>query len=184
MDHEAQDWFTREFEPHRLFLQRLVRRLLDSSEEAADVVQQAGLLAFSHWHQFNGRARLRTWLSQIALNEARTRLRRRRNKPEVELALLPEEGSVLKSGAASVLDKLMWRDTVKLLQAAIRSLSQHHREIVELVDFRGLSIRESAELLGANENTVKVRHARAIHQLRRRLLQRLPHLTLDAAGTA
>jgi RNA polymerase sigma factor (sigma-70 family) len=61
----------------RLF--RIARSVLKDDGEAEDAVQEAYASAFLHMGSFRGDARLLTWLSRITLNEARGRLRRKRN---------------------------------------------------------------------------------------------------------
>src|SRR5438128_12305772 len=69
-------------------LYRLARGILRNDGEAEDVVQEAYVRAFTHLESFRGDSSLSTWLSQIAVNEALGRLRRRR--PAVELDSLPQ----------------------------------------------------------------------------------------------
>src|SRR4029079_8486751 len=64
-------------------LYRIARSVLGDDAEAEDVVQEAYMRAFTHLDGFRGEARLGTWLTRIALNEALGRLRKRR--PSVEL---------------------------------------------------------------------------------------------------
>ena len=70
-------------ERHNRQLYRVARSVLLEDAEAEDVVQETYLRAFTHLDGFRGEARLATWLTRIALNEALERLRKRR--PSVEL---------------------------------------------------------------------------------------------------
>ena len=66
-------------EAHHGFLVRMVTPLV-SREFAEDVVQEAWIKAFAAAGRFEGRAALRTWLGQIALNTARSWRRTRRRE--------------------------------------------------------------------------------------------------------
>jgi RNA polymerase sigma factor (sigma-70 family) len=68
---------------HNRRLYRIARSVLRDESEAEDTVQETYMRAFTHLREFRGDARLSTWLTRIALNEALGRLRQRR--PAVEL---------------------------------------------------------------------------------------------------
>src|SRR5688572_3482356 len=55
---------------HNQTLYRAVRSLLRDEDEIEDAMQQAYLLAFSRLAQFEGTAKLSTWLVRIGINEA------------------------------------------------------------------------------------------------------------------
>src|SRR5258707_14220450 len=83
---------------HNRRLYRVARSIVHDDAEAEDIVQEAYVRAFRHLDGFRGEARLSTWLTRIALNEAVDRLRRQR--PQVGLAAIDEadnrrEGSLM-----------------------------------------------------------------------------------------
>ena len=75
----------------------VARRMLRSEDDARDAVQEAFISAFKAIADFQGDARLSTWLHRIVVNAALMRLRRQRRKPEESIdELLPhfdERGS-------------------------------------------------------------------------------------------
>lgn len=62
---------------HNQRLYRVARAVLDNDAEAEDVLQETYIHAFTHLSDFRGDARLSTWLTRIALNEALGRRRQR-----------------------------------------------------------------------------------------------------------
>ena len=56
----------------------LALRLMGNEEDARDVVQETYVKAFTALASFRGEASFSTWLTRIALNEAVSRLRRRK----------------------------------------------------------------------------------------------------------
>jgi RNA polymerase sigma-70 factor (ECF subfamily) len=76
---------------HNQRLFRVTRAVLRNDAEAEDAMQQAYLSAYTHLHQFAGKARFSTWLTRIALNEATQRARRSSHRGEVEWAEDNEE---------------------------------------------------------------------------------------------
>src|SRR3954470_23800716 len=68
---------------HNRRLYRVARSVVRDDADAEDIVQETYVRAFRNLQSFRGDARLSTWLTRIALNEAVDRLRRRR--PQVDL---------------------------------------------------------------------------------------------------
>ena len=63
---------------HSQRVYRAARAVLGDDEEAADVVQETFVRAYRKLGQFAGRARFSTWLTRIAVYEARARRRKSR----------------------------------------------------------------------------------------------------------
>ena len=57
------------------------------------------------------------------------------------------------------------------IAGALRSLSERQRQVFILREWRGMSIRETAETLGCSENSIKQHHFRAMRELRRQLAE-------------
>lgn len=65
-------------------LYRVAMSILRNDGEAEDVIQDAYVRAYTHLHQFEGRARFSTWLTRIAVHEALGRLRSRARLDSIE----------------------------------------------------------------------------------------------------
>ena len=61
-------------------------------EDAEDALQETFLHAFLALDSFEGRSQFASWLTRIAINSALMVLRRRRSRPEVPFAPLPDLG--------------------------------------------------------------------------------------------
>lgn len=156
----------------RMFFYRRAYQLLGNAADAEDAVQDALLSAYTHLDQFRGQARMSSWLTSIVLNSARMQLRRRRNHVQVPLDEPSGEMQAL-----SVLDRLRdhrpnpedeYRDSElsTRLSHFHRRLSPTLRKTFQLRDIDGLSIRETARILGVPSGTVKARSARARKKLK------------------
>src|ERR1051325_4582061 len=66
----------------RLF--RLARGIVGQDAEAEDVVQESYMRAFAAFDGFRAEASALTWLTRIVVNEARGRLRQRRNTVDLD----------------------------------------------------------------------------------------------------
>src|ERR1700739_1955481 len=64
--------------PYERTVFSMAMALLRNPEEAEDVAQETFLKALRNLHAYRSEARFSTWLVSIALNEARSRLRRHR----------------------------------------------------------------------------------------------------------
>ena len=83
----------------RLF--RVLRALLRDEAEAEDVLQDAYVRAYAHLGQLEQPERLASWLTHIAVYEARARLRRRGRIAEVKEGPLHAVPSPSRDGAGS-----------------------------------------------------------------------------------
>ena len=144
---------------------------LSNVADAEDAVQDALLAALTHVHQFRGQAKMSTWLTTIVINSARMKLRRRLTS--VQLALDETDGhqdlaledtvSDTRPGPEEAYRK---REIAETLAQATSRLSPALRTTFQMRDVDGLSIRETADLLGVPTGTVKARLARARVRLR------------------
>jgi RNA polymerase sigma-70 factor, ECF subfamily len=142
-------------------------RLVNSPDDAADVVQDAFLNAFQALHNFKGDAEFFTWLYRIAFNTAISLKRKKR--PAVSLDDKPGEGAFdpddpseyVKPNAA-----LERTEEERRLHAALARLSHEHREVLVLKEIEGLKYEQIAEVLGVPIGTIRSRLHRARLELR------------------
>jgi RNA polymerase sigma-70 factor (ECF subfamily) len=158
-------------------LYRRAYRMLGNVADAEDAVQDALLAAHTHLHQFRGQAQISTWLTSIILNCARLQLRRRAKHVHVSLdestgelqPLSVAEG--LSDHRPSPEDEYRESELSTRLTHLHRQLSPTLRRTILLRDVEGLSIRETARILGVPIGTVKAQSARA----RKRLKELMRH---------
>ena len=169
---------------HNQRLYRVARAVLDDETEAQDVLQETYIHAFMHLSEFRAEARLSTWLTRIALNEALDRRRQRRPMVDLEvIKAMPDPSSADRSDpeAATAL-----ADIRRLLERAIVGLPEHFRIVFVMRDVEEMSTEETALLLGLRPQTVKTRLHRARRLLRERLGDKFAGVFTDAfpfAGT-
>jgi RNA polymerase sigma-70 factor (ECF subfamily) len=156
---------------HSARFRRIALGHLSNVADAEDAVQDALLSALTHVHQFKGQARMSTWLTTIVINSARMKLRRRLTR--VHLALDETDGqqdvpleSTVSDTRRGPEEAYREREIAETLARATSRLSPTLRTTFQLRDIEGLSIRETAELLGVPTGTVKARLARARVRLR------------------
>lgn len=164
--------------PYERSVYGMALSLLRNEADAEDAAQETFLKAFRNLTNFRGDSKFGTWLISIALNEARSRLRSRKN---VKLESLDES----EEGQGTVTPALLrdWREIPsealerkeirQLLQQALADLPPTYREVYLLRDVEELSINESAEALGISIASVKVRLHRARLMMQKKLAPQL-----------
>lgn len=157
---------------HRARVYGLALRMLNSPDDAAEVLQESFLSAYRNLQNFRGDAQFGSWVYRIAANHSLMRLRHRRVVNQVEAPLdepqfnergsLIEEVSDFRDAEGAAMDKEL-RGAIE--QAAAR-LGGEYREVFVLKDLEGLSYEEIAELTGVTVAAVKSRLHRARLSLR------------------
>jgi RNA polymerase sigma-70 factor, ECF subfamily len=168
------DAFALMVERHSGTVYNLALRMMNSPQEAEEVLQETFVSAFRALGRFEGRSQLSTWLYRIAYNAALMRLRKREIPTfSIDEPLVSEDGEEL---PRQLVDWTALPDDVALsnelrdvLEKAIGTLPLKLRGVFVLRDIEGLSTAEVAEALGLTETNVKVRLHRARLALREHL---------------
>ena len=150
----------------RLF--HAMTRIVGSSEDAADAVQDAFVQAYLKLGSFRGDAQFYTWLYRIAMNMAIGRRRRRRPTLSVDAAREDAGVEPLDDHAGPVACALSAEEAATVQQALAR-LGDQQRKILVLREIDGASYEELAEILELPVGTVRSRLFRARIQLRDQL---------------
>ncbi|MGA8311939.1 MAG: sigma-70 family RNA polymerase sigma factor [Terriglobales bacterium] len=146
--------------------------IVKNDADAEEVAQEAILKAFKALGRFRQEAKFSTWLIQIAINEAKMRLRkdRRHLYESIDQGQQNDDGDYIPKDFADwreipsqALERRELRDA---LTKALESLPEKYREILILRDVNHLSITETAQILRLSEANVKTRLSRARLQMR------------------
>ena len=144
----------------------IVQGILENPADSEEVLQESFLKALQHIEDFRGEAKFRTWLTRIAINEARMRLRKYRTKlhdsiddgSDDTMDMRPRE---LRDWRPNPEERLADAELAKLLEKAIRALPRIYREVLLLRDVEHLSNEETAQALGISLSATKARLLRA-----------------------
>jgi len=138
-------------------------RVLGDEAAAQDVVQDVFVELWRHPGRYDPAAgTLRTYLAVMARHRAVDLVRsevRRAARQEHNYRLAPERS------APSPCEEVMASEAAAAVRAAIRSLPDGQRQVVELVYLTGLTCREAAKAAGIPEGTAKSRLRLAIAKL-------------------
>jgi len=166
-------------------LYRIARGILRNDAEAEDVVQEAYVNAFTHLDGFRGDSSLATWLARITVNEALGRLRRER--PAVDLDTFEAqrtEAQIIQFPQTVASDDpertMAQREILQLVERATDNLPEIFRIVFITRVIEGMSVEETADLLGLRKETVKSRLHRARRLVREQLDKQIGPVLMDA----
>jgi RNA polymerase sigma-70 factor, ECF subfamily len=162
----------------RVLVERYQRRLfavcvrvLGSSADAEEAVQETFVRLARHAATFRGEAQLSTWLYRVARNVCTDHVRydaRRPSTPVHDVTAVADEPEAD--------DVVGARETAITVEAALARLDERSRSLLLLVAVDGLSYAEAAEVADLPVGTVKSRVSRA----RVRLGELLADAAIDA----
>ncbi len=128
-----------------------IRRLVDSHDDADDLLQNTFMKAWQNIENFRGEAKLSTWLYKIAINESLSHLERERRRAGVSLDT--DDGHAAASIAADAYfdgDKL-----AEKLHRAIATLPEKQRIVFNMKYFDDMKYEDMSEILGTSVGALK-----------------------------
>lgn len=136
--------------------------------DADDVVQTSYLKILDGRARFDGRAAFRTWVFGVIRRTA-AELRRRRALSRLRLLAWrngsPDGGDRVPGADVA----LALSERVRELTRALQQLPRRQREVIHLVFYEDLSIREAADVLGITVGSARQHYERGKAGLRRAL---------------
>jgi len=162
---------------HYSYIQRLVLSILDDPHEAEDVTQETFIAASRSLERYRGEASPRTWLTAIAVNGCRGRLRKHHARQGMQHALQALHLALREP--VSMEDAAIQQDASRALHQAVAGLDDRHRLPILLRYVHQLSVAEIAAALKTNPGTI---HSR-LHYARHMLIARLDAQTLPVEAS-
>jgi len=145
--------FKEVYDRHATRLYNLACRMIGSTAEAEDVLQEIFLHAYRKLSSYKGESALGTWLYRLAMNLCLDRVRGKQGKMDrVTVALDEEGGGTGRPAAGRRLDSIIERLD---LERAIAQLPASYKAAFLLHDVEGFEHHEVGEMLGIAEGTSK-----------------------------
>ena len=163
-------------QPYERMVYLTLFAIVKNETEAEDGAQETVINAYRHLASFRGEAKFSTWLTSIATNEGRKRLRKAKGAAEESIEEQEEEyegdftPAPLTDWREIPLEALERKELREMLRVAVAELPGIYRQVFALRDLEELSIEETARALGINPGAVKVRLHRARMMLQKRLV--------------
>ncbi len=170
------DLFHELIRPYERMVYLTLFSILKNEADAEDGAQEAVINAYRHLASFRGEAKFSTWLTTIAINEGRKRLRKAKTAAEesIEEEAEGHEGDYTPAPLTDLreipLEALEREEIREALRGAVAELPDIYRQVFTLRDLEELNVEETAQALGINANVVKVRLHRARILLQKRLV--------------
>jgi len=138
------------FDRHHQRLYRLARRLVETSDEARDLVQDTFLRAARAPHSVpRAMPGEEAWLVRVLVNLCRDRWRRR----AVQKRVTERHGREARTTTAPTCEAALIAQTV--VWRALRRLAPRRRAVIVLYELEGAGIDDIAALLNVTRNTVR-----------------------------
>ncbi len=174
-------------EPHLPRLFRIGMRLTHQPSEAQDLVQEALTRGWANWARYSREGRLGAWLSRILINAFISRHRHQKvvDNTAARPDLLPHLFDPNRIEAANKPEDAWQSEGFgDEVIGALAQLQDSYREVVILVDIKGLAYKEAAAEIGCPVGTVMSRLHRARRQLRDQLSDYAAEYGLGQAAAA
>ncbi len=142
-------------------LYRQIRRMVQSHEDANDLLQNTFMKAWQNIENFRGDAKLSTWLYKIAINESITHLEKERKR--LGLSIDDEESHLINLIEA---DKDIDGDELaKQLREAIARLPEKQRLVFNMRYYDDMKYEKMSEILGTSVGALKASYHLAVKKI-------------------
>jgi RNA polymerase sigma-70 factor, ECF subfamily len=159
--------FRQIFDEHAAAVGRTLRYLGVPESDLRDAAQDVFVVVDRRYDEFEGRARLGTWIRQICVRVAYAHRRRLKRRREEVVAQPPETGVDADQHSGIEL-----REQRALLTRLLDALEDDHRNIIVLHEIERLPMREVAEVVGCPLQTAYSRRKVGLDRLREELDRR------------
>lgn len=138
-----------------------IRRMVESHDDANDILQETFMKAWSSIGNFRGDAKLSTWLYKIATNESITFLNRERKRNNISM---DDEGTMLIHAIEA--DTHIDGDKLALeLRKAIAQLPDKQRLVFNMRYYDEMKYEQIAEILGTSVGALKASYHLAVKKI-------------------
>ena len=138
-----------------------IRRMVQSHDDADDILQNTFMKAWSSIENFRGDAKLSTWLYKIAINESITFLDRERKRLSVSID--DQEADLARTIEADTFfdgDELQ-----RKLRVAIASLPEKQRLVFNMKYFDDMKYEDMSNILGTSIGALKASYHVAVKKI-------------------
>ncbi len=150
-------------EQYQNYVYTAAYKILGHEQDAEDVSQESFVKAYNHLSRFKFDSKFSTWLYRIVVNTAITAKRKRKYF---------EQDSNLQHCVSKPLDQIKHNEQQYFIQMGFNQLKEDDVVVLSLFYLKELHVKEIAEILNLEENTVKVR----IHRARKKLAEKMAYL--------
>lgn len=133
-----------------------IRRLVDSHDDANDILQNTFLKAWSNIENFRGEAKISTWLNKIAINESLSHIERRKRR-----YTLPIEEAAQITADEQIDGDALSRE----LRNAVNALPDKQKLVFNMKYFDDMKYEEISDILGTSVGALKASYYAAVKKI-------------------
>jgi RNA polymerase sigma-70 factor (ECF subfamily) len=171
-DRAAREWLFAQYRPRLagIVRSRLGKRSPRALADASDIVQKALAVAARRLDDFIARRPMPVfpWLYALTLDQLGKA--HRRHHATVSLGLADESAdrvaSILVDSGTSPSGNAARNEVRRMVHQAVKQLKAEHREILVMRYNEGLKLTEIAAILGIGESAARMRHLRALEEMK------------------
>ena len=161
------------FNRHNDRVYRLALRIAKDSTLAEDAVSEVFLEVWRHAAKFERRSSAATWLLAITKYKTLSKIRRRRDEEMVDI----DAADTIADPSGGPERELARLQGAIAIRNCVEALTPEHRNIIDLIYYKGRSVKDVARITGIPESTAKTR----MFYARKRLSQLLQRSGFDQA---
>lgn len=135
-------------------------RIVNNTEEAEDVLQEAFISAFRNLHHYRGDSTFGAWMKRIVINKAINYLHKRKAERMPD----DEQWDIREEEVENILEGFPF--SVEQVRGAIDRLPDGYRSVLSLYLLEGYDHAEIGEIMGITESTSKSQFNRAKKKLK------------------
>ncbi len=150
--------------PHYVSMFRVAVSIMESEDEAADVVQDSMLKLYEMRNSFSNISDVKSYCNSVVRNACLNRMRSRKPYLNIE-----EIANV--SSDEDIQDNLEWQDLADTVEKAMNRLSIEQKKVFMLSVYGGFSNAEIADFLGITTGNVRVILSRTRTRIKELLLK-------------
>ncbi len=142
-----------------------IRRMVESHEDAEDILQETFINVYRFAHTFKGESRIFTWLYRIATNECTKYFRKNRNWVKRGAGISEEMAGELSGNDAENSDNILHK-----FQQAILLLPEKQRIVFNMRYYDELSYEDMGQILNTSVNALKTNYHYATEKIKQYLI--------------
>jgi len=142
-------------------LYRQIRRMVQTHDDANDLLQNTFMKAWQSIENFRGDAKLSTWLHKIAINESITFLEKERKR--LGISIDDEESNLVNLIEADAF--VDGDELARKLREAIASLPEKQRLVFNMRYYDDMKYEQMSEILGTSVGALKASYHLAVKKI-------------------
>ena len=138
-------------------------KMLQNREEAEEAAQDTFIKIYKSLNRFNGASKFSTWVYKITYNNCLDRLKKQKRNRHV-VAINESTEHEVKS-LINILDTIEESERKQVIQDCLNLLTAEESFLLTLYYFNENSLKEISEIIGINDNNVKIKLFRSRKKL-------------------